>query len=663
MNMLNQRLGQSQMRVVILGLVFLSLVVALVLRLWFLQVLSSASYTKQAVANIARTLADPAQRGDILDRNGQVLANNVPSEVVSLDRSQFEVPKPTAADHNAMAITPQGQQVLNRLSHVLNVPVATLVARLNDPKIAPYAPAPVATNVPQNALFTIEEHQALGDNQFPGVIAQDTPMRNYPNHQLAANVLGYVGQITAAQVTQTAYKGDAVNSIIGDSGLEAQYERALHGTDGATVQAVDSLGNMVGTLKTTAPTPGQTLVTTLDLGVQTLVEQSLAQGIAQAQKDVDPTTGRIYPATAGGAVVMDPNNGQILAMASYPTFDPNQFVGGISTADYNALNNNQHPLINRVTQAAYPPGSTFKVVTSAAALQEGLASPSGSYACPASVRFFNQTFNNYEPTNSGNISLAQALIQSCDTVYYGFGNQFYGRFVNHQGELLQNYATAFGFGHTTGIDLPEGAPGLVGTQAWLKASYKANPKGFPDNPNGQWEPGNTIQMAIGQDTVLATPLQVADAYAAIANGGTLYQPELGLRVMDGNTVVQQMQPVVKGHLPVSPSNLADIRQGLEGVVNAQSGTANAAFAGFPLSQVPVAGKTGTADVGVGNNVLEPYAWFVSYAPANNPKYVVAVMLEQGGFGAQTAAPIARRILEGLNNLPLTTIGQGKSITG
>ena len=660
MKALNKGLDRIHLRIVVLGIVFLSLIVALVLRLWFLQVLSADAYSKQAVANIARDVPDPAFRGSILDRNGAVLADNVSSQVVSLDRNQFEVPRPTPTDKNAMALTAQGSTVLSRLSWLLNIPVSTLLARLNNVNADPFASIPVATNVPQNAVVYIREHQAAGANDFPGVTAQESPVRNYPNGEVAANVLGYIGQIGSTQLNSAQYKGDAANSIIGRSGLEAEYEKYLHGTDGVIQQEVDSSGDVVGTLGVQAPVNGDNLVTTIDLNIQNLTEASLQQGIAAAHNEIDPTTGSHYPAIAGGAIVMDPNNGQILAMASYPSFNPNQFVGGISNADFNALNNNPaHPLINRLTQAAYAPGSTFKVVTSAAALQEGLATGTGNYPCPSQVIYYQQLFKNFEVTDGSSISLPQALVQSCDTVFYSFGKTFYQRFINGQGEVLQNYAHQFGFQEPTGVDLPFEQTGLVGDSAWATRMHKLDPKDFPYG----WEPGDDIQMAIGQGPLAVTPLQVADAYAAIANGGTLYQPEVGYKIMNGDQVVKQMQPEVKGHLPISPANLAVIRQGLEGVVMSSSGTANPAFAGFPLAQIPVAGKTGTADVGIGNNILEPYAWFASYAPASNPRYVVAVMLEQGGFGAQTAAPIAERILAGLNNLPTNPIGQGSAITG
>lgn len=659
MKALNKGLDRTHLRVVIIGFVFLALVAALVIRLWSLQILSAQAASKQAVANIARPVPDPALRGSILDRNGHPLADNVASEVVSLNRNQFEVPKPTPTDKNAMALTPQGQTVLDRLSSVLSIPVPQLLASLNNVNADPYADIPVATNVGQDAIVYIKEHQAAGANWFPGVDAAEQPIRNYPNGNLAANILGYVGEITSEDLTKSQYAGDTANSIIGLSGLEAQYEPYLHGTDGVVEEEVDSSGDVVGRLSSQPPVPGDNLVTNIDLGIQTNVEQSLALGITAAQSQSNPKSGSKYPATAGAAIVMNPNNGQVLAMASSPSFDPNQFVGGISEANYKNLTSNPNdPLINRAVQAANAPGSTFKIVTAAAALGSGVATTSGSYPCLSSIKAYGQTFNNFETTNGSSISLAQALTQSCDTVFYQFGEAFYQRIDTVQnGEVLYNYAQQFGFTKLSGIDLPadEQTAGVVANATYTNQEHKSDPKDFPFG----WEPGDDIQEAIGQEQIAVTPIQIADAYAAIANGGTLYQPEIGNKLVNGNQTVKQIQPVVLGHLPISPAGIADIQSGLDGVVQNSSGTAFAAFAGFPLSQYPVAGKTGTAEL----TGQQPYAWFASYAPANNPQYVVVVLLDQGGFGAQTAAPIAKRIYQGLFGITQTAVGQGTGVSG
>ena len=647
MSAMNQGLDRVHVRLVVLGMVFMSLVVALVLRLWFLQVLSVDSFRKVADQNQVAVVPKLAARGRILDRNGQVLVDNRQSLVVTVDRSQVA----KTDSKNRLHLTAAGTQSLNNLSQLLGVPVATLFDKLQNTQVGPHTAAPVATDVTKDQIVYLEEHQ----DRFPGVSYVQEPLRNYPAGSLAAHALGTVG-IYPVATTNTAtdasrYRGYSPGTVIGRSGIEYAYEKYLHGTDGYVKYQVDASGNVRSTLGVQDPIPGDDVVTTIDRNVQVLAEQSLADGLAKARTIYDKVSNRDYVAPAGGVVVMDPNNGQILAMASSPTYDPTQFAQGITTAQYAAefQKNPAQPLIDRVTQAQYPPGSTFKVVTAAAAMTEGIANPNGGFSCPASVRLYDQTFNNWQPSDSGVISLEQALIQSCDTVFYNFGQSFWQRFRAGQGEQLQTLARDFGLGSATGLEIPGESSGRVPDDAWLQAEHKANPKAFPYNI---WLPGYTIQMAIGQGDLLVTPLQLADAYAAIANGGTLYQPDLGMKVMDVSQTVTTTSPKVTRQLPVSPQSLNVIRQGLLGVAVQQPlGTAVGAFLGFPFDKVPIGAKTGTADI----NGKQPYAWFASYAPANNPKYVVVVMLEQAGHGGETAAPIARRILEGLFNLPVTPI--------
>jgi len=285
-------------------------------------------------------------------------------------------------------------------------------------------------------------------------------------------------------------------------------------------------------------------------------------------------------------------------------------------------------------------------VTAGAALQEGIATGAGRYACPPSYRFADRVFRNWRPRDSGMITLSQALIESCDTVFYDYAAKFWQRFRKDGAEVLQDYTRKFGFGRRTGIEVPYEKPGRVPDEAWLQEMNARYPKAFPYKI---WLPGYTINMGIGQGDVLATPLQLATAYGAIANGGTLWQPHVGMRIQEGSRVTT-IAAKQTGTLPLSPAALEPIRRGLEGVV-LPGGTAAGAFAGFPLDQFPVAAKTGTAEI----KPKQPYAWFAAYAPAHDPQYVVAVMVEEGGHGGETAAPIARRIFEGLFNLPLSDI--------
>jgi penicillin-binding protein 2 len=648
---MNQGPDKVHLRIVVLGMVFLALIVALVLRLWFLQVLSVDSFRKLADQNFVRVVPKLAARGRILDRNGQVLVDNRQSLVVTVDRSLVAktVNKgcPTGLK-NCLRLTPKGTQTMNNLAALLKVPAATLLDKLQTTQVGPLTPAPVATDVTKDQVVYLEEHQDL----FPGVSYDQQPLREYPNGSLAAHALGTVGVYPTATDRKSVarYNGYSPGTIIGRGGVEYAYEQYLHGTDGYIKYQVDATGNVRGVLGTRDPTPGSDLVTTIDKGVQTLAEAALGDGLAKARTIYDKVSNKDYAAPAGGVVVMDPNNGQIVAMASSPTYDPTQFSVGISSAQYAAefQNNPAQPLIDRVTQAQYPPGSTFKVVTAAAAMTEGFANPNGGFACPSQVRLYDQTFNNWQASDSGTISLQQALIQSCDTVFYNFGQTFYQRFRSGQGEQLQSFARNFGLGSATGIEIPGENAGRVPDAEWVNKMHKLDPINYKYG----WLPGFTIQMAIGQGDLLVTPLQLADAYAAIANGGSLYQPELGLKVLNVSQTVTTIAPKVVRQLPVSPQALAVIRTGLQGVAVQQPlGTAEQAFAGFPFDKVSVAAKTGTADIAG----KQPYAWFATYAPADHPQYLVVVMLEQAGHGGETAAPIARRILEGLFNLPATNI--------
>ncbi|HVF12907.1 MAG TPA: penicillin-binding protein 2 [Actinomycetota bacterium] len=622
----------TRLRIASLGVVFLSLVSALVLRLYFLQVLTHEDYKLAADQNRVRVVPTQPVRGRILDRNGEVLVQNRPSLVVSILPDELEDKETT----------------LPELAGVLGMTLEQVNARLNDKTILPFAPVPVKEDVDEETITYLREHQG----RFPGVIAEYRAVREYPKGQLAAHLLGYVGEINAEQLEEDRYKGRDYRpgSIVGKAGIEYAYEYDLHGKEGRRKFIVDSSGKKRAEEGAIESKPGLDVVTTIDARAQAVLEESLVLGLEKARTIVDKELLKKYPAPAGGAVVLDPRNGEVIAAASYPSYDPAAFVGGISKSEFQALSDNPaKPLVNRVIQAAFPPGSTFKVVTAAAALQEGVAQRNGRFACPGTVRLFNQNFRNWKASDSGVINIQQALIDSCNTVFDNFGAEFYRRYRRGEGERLQDYARAFGFDARSGIELPTEKPGRVPDEGWLKEVNRRSPQLFP---YATWLPGYTINMSIGQGDVLTTPLQLANSYAAIANGGTLFRPHIGLRILDGEREVKKISPDQIRKLPISPQNLDSVRRGLEGVPTV--GTARGAFAGFPLSTHSVAGKTGTAQLQA-RPPKHPYAWFAAYAPAKDPQYVVVVMLEEGGHGGETAAPIARRILEGLFGLPLSEI--------
>jgi penicillin-binding protein 2 len=416
---------------------------------------------------------------------------------------------------------------------------------------------------------------------------------------------------------------------------------------------------------------GDDVVLSLDAHVQYLAERSLVLGEDAARKQFDPDTGRHYAADAGAVVVMNPRNGQILALASNPTYDPRVFLNGLSTAEYRDLQkeSRHNPLFDRAIQAGYPPASTFKPFVALSALRRGLASPYGTYNCPGKYTVPGDTsgtvFNNWTPANSGYMNLAQALIESCDTVFYDFGYRFWVQYA-HSGAgpsndvlykykgrktYLQDDLRTFGFDRPTGVDLPYEYSGRIPDGRWKTAVNNEDPTNYPDSI---WFPGDSINMSIGQGDTLVTPLQLATAYSAIANGGTVWQPHVALDVRTpGGHVVKRVAPRAIGHLPFSKNNLAYVRQALASVpVN---GTAASAFVGFPLTRVPVAGKTGSAEV----HPFQTYSWFAAMAPAYDPQYVVVCIVEQGGHGSTTAAPVVRHVLEGLFDIPHSAISLGQ----
>ncbi|MGH7426019.1 MAG: penicillin-binding protein 2, partial [Candidatus Methylomirabilales bacterium] len=533
-----------RLRVASLGVIAFLLMSALAVRVWFLQVLAADEYRRAAMRNGVRIVPVEPARGRILDRNGEVLVGNRPSLVISIRREELRNKPDTLA----------------RLASLLSMPRERIESRLTDRRVLPYTPVPIAEDVPESAVVYVLEHR----DEFPGVVAETRPVRVYPRGTLAAHALGYLGEIGPDQLGEAKFRGVRQGSFIGRTGLEAAYEVELRGKEGLVKLQVSSSGKVVGPpLGRREPTTGFDLVTTIDSRVQGLVEESLALGIAKARTIFDEDFQKRYLAPSGGAMVLDPRNGEILAMASYPSYDPGLFVGGISKEHFRALSlDPTRPLLDRVTQAALPPGSTFKIVTAAAALQDGLASGSGRFACPASMRLFNQTFRNWREADGGSISLPQALIESCDTVFYAFGAEFWRRFKKGGGERLQDYARQFGLGSPTGIEIPFEKKGLVPDEGWLKVVHARFPQAFPYKV---WLPGYTINMSIGQGDLTTTPLQLAGAYASVANNGTIFRPRLGLGVMDGDRRVRTVPAQERRRLSIAPAHLETIRRGLERV--------------------------------------------------------------------------------------------------
>jgi penicillin-binding protein 2 len=494
-----------------------------------------------------------------------------------------------------------------------------------------------------------------------------------PDGANPAQVLGYLQPITQAEMAKDHIPetGFADADLVGQSGLEAQYNAVLTGQAGTKIVSVNAAGDVLGTVGGTPAQSGDTLVTSLNAKVQAVAQQALNSAIAKSRAAGNSAN--------QGAAVVETTTGRIVAMASYPDYDPNVWTNSISQQEVNRLfglgsdSNSGEPAINWATQGQYAPGSTFKVTSTAAAVADGFPLD-GTYSCPASVNIGGHTFINDGQPGLGSMSFAQALIQSCDTVYYDIGYQMWQTDDNKANSVLsasapvqkmQQMELAWGFGKYTGVDLPEESTGTIPTRQWLYNMWKDNAhKGqnwckygkangsyvqqieYQDCQDGWvWEPGQAAIAAIGQGYITATPLQLTNAYVALANGGTLYAPRVGEAVMTpSGKVVAKINPPVVRHLPVSSRTLAYMRSALAGVVT--QGTAAGAFGGFPLNQVCVAGKTGTAQI-MGKKATSVFA---SFAPCNNPKLVVVVMLPDSGYGADAAAPAVRQIWDGIFGL-------------
>ncbi|MFH1151083.1 MAG: penicillin-binding protein 2 [Actinomycetota bacterium] len=612
-------------RVAILGIIIITAFVVLFARLWFMQIVSGNDYRKRAEGNSIREISLEAPRGRILDRNGQVIVKNRNAPTISV------VPAEMGDERKA---------VVSRLSRLLGMGVDEINEKIDKSQSPNQRAVLIRNDVGEDTITYVSEHR----QEFPGVIAGTRPVRDYPYASLAAHVIGYLGEIGPEALEEKKSKGYQAGDEIGLSGIENTYDEELRGRVGSLRLEVDAQGNSIREISRREPAAGVSVRTTIDKNVQELVEASLDMGVQMARARQDAESPEPYKATGASAVVMDPKTGEVIAMASYPSYDLNSFVGGISEKLWKELiaPANLYPLNNRAIMSEIPPGSTFKVVPALAALTEGTFDIHSPFDC--NHVFTTGEFKDFPKTcwsTHHHLDLFNGIIQSCDVVFYNIGYNFYNRQKDNQGRPLWDYARDFQLGKATGIDLTSEMNGRIPSPEWKKEFNKKNPD-FQ-----MWYPGDTVNMAIGQGDILTTPLQMAYLYSGIANGGKFVRPHVmkSLEDVDGE-VVKKAEPESAAELDMSPENLALVNQALTGVVQGK-GTAAATFEGFPVNQVPVAGKTGTSEI-LGK---QPTAWFCCFAPANDPKYVIAVAIEQGGHGGESAAPVARRILEGLFDLP------------
>ncbi len=598
-----QRPGSSmsprfRFRLVCLVAFVLLVFTSLIVRLAHLQIVHGAYYRSLSENNRVRVQPVSAPRGKIYDRSGRLLVSNrpafnlvvVPEDAGNVVGSFARIGQRVAVDVNA---------VKNRME-----------------RVSPFRPVLVSRDIDRDALAYVSEHKL----DLPGLRIVVEPLREYEFGDLAAHLLGYLGEINEQQLTASRGRGYQVGDLIGQYGLERQYESLLRGRAGTRQVEVDALGRELLQLEGLSPEPGYDLILTIDMELQRLAETLMAEH-------------------NGVIVAMDPRNGEILALVSRPAFNPNLFAGGISEADWKKLTDNPgHPLQNRAIQGQYPPGSIFKIVVAAAALEEGVISPEETVTCTGKHEFGDRVFRDWKEEGHGSVDLYKAIVESCDVYFYQAGHSV-------GIDRLAAYAHGFGLGSPTGIRLEHEKAGLVPSREW-----KMETKGEP------WQPGETLGIAIGQGFNLVTPLQVALMISAVANGGTLLRPHLvrEVRSPDGEVVSRTLREAT-GTLPVSARTLRIIREALRGVVSEPNGTGQ----GARLDSVVVAGKTGTAQViqqrGGQNDEraqrklakhLRDHAWFAAFAPYDEPSIAIVVFIENAGRGGAHFAKLAKRLIEG-----------------
>lgn len=580
----------------------------LITRFWYLQIFRGEDYREFSVRNSVRTLVHYAPRGQILDRNGEILVDNRPQFNVTL------LPKPEMIE-----------KTLPLLSKILQLPPAELLKRIDEKRARnPFLPIPLKEDITWEELVKLEARKS----DLPGVWIEWKPIRSYPLGAISPHVLGYVGEIDEQELRQARKehpKRYRLGDPIGKSGVESIYERLLKGVDGGRQILVDAMGRPVLahpgeestpyrsliSLQETAAIPGNNIRLTIDLSLQ-----KRAQELLEGKQGV--------------LIVMDVPTGEILALASEPHYDPELFARGMTPEEWKQLREDpRHPLENKAIRGLYPPGSTFKVVVAAAALGEGILTPEEKILCTGGYSIGRRRFRCWKQGGHGVVNLERAIIESCDVFFYRLG-ELLGV------DKIAEYAKKFGLDRTTGIDLYGERSGLIPTRAWKEEQF-----GDP------WYPGDTASVVIGQGYILMTPLQILSLYNTIANGGKWVRPHLLKSVQKRNGEIETLPPQPSHSVGISQEHLALLKKALYEVVHDPKGTGRGSF----LKEVAIAGKTGTAQVisqRKGQNrhatAIKDHAWFAGFAPAEEPQISVVALVEHGGHGGAVAAPLAKAII-------------------
>ncbi|MGW7329594.1 penicillin-binding protein 2 [Streptomyces sp. NPDC054840] len=658
------RTSRVQIRLVMIQVLVLSMLFTLGGRLWYLQIRNGDEYYHEAKSNHVQRVVQPAVRGSILDARGVPLADNETRLVVSASRTAL------------MKMKDKGKGVMTRLADVLDMTPKEVMekVRLCDSQTpapcwngSPYQPIPVTLEATTQQALQLRERP----EDFPGITAEPTAVRRYPapGGARTAQVLGYLSPVTDEEI-QKAKDSDSPHlrsDQVGRSGIERTYDRQLRGKAEVTSYEVDNLGRVMGQTKSDPGVAGSTLVTSIDARVQAVAEYELQDAMKVVRNETDNITGRKYEADSGAVVVMEAKTGRIVAMASQPDYDPNTWVGGISGKDYARLTSksSNYPLLNRGIQGMAPAGSIFKVVSASAAVRAGYKFDD-KYNCSSSYSLGGRSFANFESKGHGPITLADALKFSCNTVFYALGHKEWQR----DGGLSPKkdahdwfYRTAreFGLGSETGIDLPNEVTGRIPDRRWKQNFWKANKNAWCKQgkrggtyveqiayesclEGNQLKAYDSINFAIGQGDVLVTPIQMATAYSAISNGGTLYNPTVGKAVIspDGKHI-EMIKPQSHGRLPIDAKTVSDLDRGLRSVVE-PGGTAAWRFGGWPMDKIPMHAKTGTAQV-YGKQTT---SWLATYTK----DFTIVMTISQGGTGSGASGPAVRNIYNAIYGLTM-----------
>jgi penicillin-binding protein 2 len=634
--------AQFAMRVTIIGGIALIAFAAIFFRLWFLQVLSGEAYLKEANANRVREIKIQAPRGEILDRAGRVLVDN--KTVLSLQVQPSELPRRNeqrnrelrkVAEVAGMSYSKVKDEMTTQMAGAAGMKPHDFKQALRRGEIEePPVPVTLKQDVDKDVVYYLRERQ----DEFPGVSASQMYVRDYPNGTLGAHLFGYVSEIGPDQLKEPAFEGLEQGDRIGATGLESQYDQILRGRNGAIRVQVDASGEPRGReLSRVEPEPGDNLKLTLDDKVQAAGESVLAStGLPSA------------------FVAMKVDDGSIVGMGSYPTFDPSVFTPPVSTKVVKALSTaEEDPLLDRAMQSGYPTGSTFKAISGSAMLQAGLITPEHTFADAGSFEYGGRKWVNAGEAVNGVVDMVSALRVSSDVFFYDLGIRAEDEYEQNGDEVIQDWAKQLGFGSLTGIDVPGEGAGLVPTPEWRDKLYQQ--AADPDSCGGKqrlfepgcyetdraWSVGDNMNLAVGQGDLQATPLQLATAYAAIGNGGEVVRPHLGMEAQDPTGAqTQKFEPAPRREIDMSDQTQSTIMEGLREAAMEPSGTSYQTFGGYPIE---IAGKTGTAE----KTNQQDQSWYAALAPAGDPKYVVVVTVERGGFGASTAAPAACRVFNAL----------------